>query len=163
MAGATGLEPATSGVTGQRSNQLSYAPRKLRGRQATACHPRRQWVIPKKVIRATDAKEVGVENPSEETFCRPNQRLSVWGEIAKGGPNCQTPISTNLPLRKISRDIRARIRIFPPPRIGLGRPLRLVVRTPAFHAGNTGSTPVGVAIFAFFAENGLFPVCTTSD
>ena len=28
----------------------------------------------KKVIRATDAKEVGVENPSEETFCRPDQR-----------------------------------------------------------------------------------------
>ena len=27
-----------------------------------------------KVIRATDAKEVGVENPSEETFCRPDQR-----------------------------------------------------------------------------------------
>jgi hypothetical protein len=25
------------------------------------------------VIRATDAKEVGVENPSEETFCRPDQ------------------------------------------------------------------------------------------
>lgn len=24
--GATGLEPAASGVTGQRSNQLSYAP-----------------------------------------------------------------------------------------------------------------------------------------
>ena len=26
MAGMTGLEPATSGVTGQRSNQLSYTP-----------------------------------------------------------------------------------------------------------------------------------------
>jgi hypothetical protein len=26
LAGATGLEPATSGVTGRHSNQLSYAP-----------------------------------------------------------------------------------------------------------------------------------------
>ena len=30
VAGATGLEPATSGVTGRRSNQLSYAPAKGR-------------------------------------------------------------------------------------------------------------------------------------
>src|SRR3981081_1769482 len=28
LAGATGLEPAASGVTGRRSNQLSYAPGK---------------------------------------------------------------------------------------------------------------------------------------
>jgi hypothetical protein len=29
--GATGLEPAASGVTGRRSNQLSYAPRETAG------------------------------------------------------------------------------------------------------------------------------------
>ncbi len=28
MAGVTGLEPAASGVTGRRSNQLSYTPEK---------------------------------------------------------------------------------------------------------------------------------------
>ena len=32
MAGSTGLEPATSGVTGRRSNQLNYDP-------AVANHP----------------------------------------------------------------------------------------------------------------------------
>ena len=29
MAGTTGLEPATSAVTGRHSNQLSYVPKKL--------------------------------------------------------------------------------------------------------------------------------------
>ena len=30
MAGTTGLEPATSAVTGQRSNQLNYVPNLLK-------------------------------------------------------------------------------------------------------------------------------------
>jgi hypothetical protein len=30
------------------------------------------WV--KKEIRATDAKEVGMGNPAEKTYCRPNQK-----------------------------------------------------------------------------------------
>src|SRR5690606_2981637 len=33
-AGATGLEPATSGVTGRRSNQLSYAPSEGTGKDS---------------------------------------------------------------------------------------------------------------------------------
>ncbi len=72
MAGVTRLELATSGVTGQRSNQLSYTPGWESGKlgyAATSVNGQ------KKVIRATDAKEVGVENPSEETFCRPNQKV----------------------------------------------------------------------------------------
>ena len=34
MAGAAGLEPVTSAVTGQRSNQLSYAPARSTERYA---------------------------------------------------------------------------------------------------------------------------------
>ena len=69
----------------------------------------------KKVIRATDAKEVGVENPSEETFCRPNQRKSVSGQFVKVWPKCQLTIQLKVLPGKISRDIRVRIRIFPRP------------------------------------------------
>ena len=35
LAGSTGLEPAASGVTGRRSNQLNYHPK--RGLQSTVC------------------------------------------------------------------------------------------------------------------------------
>ena len=39
MAGSTGLEPAASGVTGRRSNQLNYDPAKL-----FSCRPPTRWV-----------------------------------------------------------------------------------------------------------------------
>ena len=74
MAGAAGLEPVTSAVTGQRSNQLSYAPAK--GQQ----NLRNAWGNVKLnclkylgEVRAADAKEVGVGNPAEETYCHPNE------------------------------------------------------------------------------------------
>jgi hypothetical protein len=35
MAGTTGLEPAASAVTGQRSNQLNYVPNMLMQRYAS--------------------------------------------------------------------------------------------------------------------------------
>ncbi len=37
MAGVTGLEPAASGVTGRRSNQLSYTPLGLSGGGSIYC------------------------------------------------------------------------------------------------------------------------------
>ena len=72
MAGVAGLEPVTSAVTGQRSNQLSYTP--AEGRQTVE---ESRWQVkpaPKKSVRMTDAKEVGVGNPAEETCCHPNAR-----------------------------------------------------------------------------------------
>ena len=75
MAGAAGLEPVTSAVTGQRSNQLSYAP---------AMGVKKLWKrgvsvkTNSKNIRAADAKEVGVGNPAEETYCYPNNEILLF-------------------------------------------------------------------------------------
>ena len=66
MAGVTRLELATSCVTGRRSNRLSYTPDKGRRKLPEVC-----WgsSSQEKMIRTTDAKEVGVGNTAEET-CR---------------------------------------------------------------------------------------------
>ncbi len=69
MAGAAGLEPVTSAVTGQRSNQLSYAPASAEQARGGDFPSQRGF----QKIRAADAKEVGVENPAEETSRYPNQ------------------------------------------------------------------------------------------
>ena len=77
MAGVAGLEPVTSAVTGQRSNQLSYTPA-MGDKQTRESSTQRQVLVrefigsDKKKIRAADAKEVGVGNPAEETCCYPN-------------------------------------------------------------------------------------------
>jgi hypothetical protein len=74
MAGVAGLEPVTSAVTGQRSNQLSYTPARGMGNLKEGFESVKFWfdilAVPK--IRAADAKEVGVGNPAEETCCYPN-------------------------------------------------------------------------------------------
>ena len=78
-----GLEPVTSAVTGQRSNQLSYTP------AIGACErkkPRRaRQDEAHKKIRAADAKEVGVGNPAEETYCYPNdQSVKFFSFLSTG-------------------------------------------------------------------------------
>jgi hypothetical protein len=75
MAGVAGLEPVTSAVTGQRSNQLSYTPA-WGVEKIVKLSPFvnvQSWK--KEAIRAADAKEVGVGNPAEETYRYPNQIL----------------------------------------------------------------------------------------
>ena len=72
MAGVAGLEPVTSAVTGQRSNQLSYTPAKgikKLGNPSARVNAEVDW---QQMIRAADAKEVGVGNPAEETYRYPN-------------------------------------------------------------------------------------------
>ena len=46
MAGSTGLEPATSGLTGRRSNQLNYDPAVSRtGAHCSAASEGQWWAI----------------------------------------------------------------------------------------------------------------------
>lgn len=42
------------------------------------------------MIRATNAKEVGMENPAEETFRRPNRRKRVQRSISSQAGNRMT-------------------------------------------------------------------------
>jgi hypothetical protein len=95
MAGMAGLEPVTSAVTGQRSNQLSYIPTQGDVKNKKSL-PQRQVLVSKlcdevagvKIkIRAADAKEVGVGNPAEETCCYPNTvMLHSRNPLSTGGP-----------------------------------------------------------------------------
>ena len=69
-----------------------------------------------------------------------------------------TTLLDDLPLIDLAPLIKVRILVPQPARLPERvsfvsvRPHRLAVRTPASHVGNTGSIPVGVAIFP--SENG---------
>ncbi len=91
MAGVAGLEPVTSAVTGQRSNQLSYTPA-MGDADIKRLQICRQVLVGKVLrnltfegaeykIRAADAKEVGVGNPAEETCCYPNKVMLQTGKL----------------------------------------------------------------------------------
>jgi hypothetical protein len=65
------------------------------------------------MIRAADAKEVGVEDPAEETFCHPNQSLKEHfvGHISAtlDGFKMQSKAGTRHPYGYVIQ--RARVRI----------------------------------------------------
>ena len=57
MAGVTGLEPAASGVTGRRSNQLSYTPT-LKGNNRGRCNTVFPAYNPKNAFEAVGDKKL---------------------------------------------------------------------------------------------------------
>ena len=69
MAGTTGLEPATSAVTGQRSNQLNYVPLQfLRARHRTS--GQRPQLTPAQELRAGgEPTKYSRSSPSPQTAC----------------------------------------------------------------------------------------------
>ncbi len=80
MAGVTGLEPAASGVTGQRSNQLSYTPGWSAADRATAVQfPRRP-------------PDVG-EGGGQVKLRRPLRHRAARGGCVVGGERIELPTS----------------------------------------------------------------------
>ena len=82
--GATGLEPATSGVTGRRSNQLNYAPR------STAFYPRavRLRVAPRRVrVRPSPWRSQPRSADARERFgyerLRPGQEEAIHSVLRR--------------------------------------------------------------------------------
>ena len=104
VAGVTGLEPATSCVTGRRSNQLSYTPGK--GRENVAEVFSRSSGSAKKMIRTTDAKEVGVGNTAEETCRCPNRKTIFLPQLSSVNPQFSQPSTSVLAWVNLRKKIK---------------------------------------------------------
>ena len=104
VAGVTGLEPATSCVTGRRSNQLSYTPGK--GRENVAEVFSRSSGSAKKMIRTTDAKEVGVGNTAEETCRCPNRKAIFLPQLSSVNPQFSQPSTSVLAWVNLRKKIK---------------------------------------------------------
>ena len=85
-AGATGLEPATSGVTGRRSNQLNYAPRTVGSVPGGASSG--ASLAPATTMAAVSAGvEAGSRSPRSSSCARGWQSWSRWLCVVHAGPS----------------------------------------------------------------------------
>ena len=93
-AGATGLEPATSGVTGRRSNQLSYAPSEARTLDGESKYGKTAFVRSAATLEGLRSLIGRIELPEDA----PNPAVGALGK-SDGDPGSGSPSSlTRRPL-----------------------------------------------------------------
>src|ERR1700733_7995068 len=94
MAGTTGLEPAASAVTGQRSNQLNYVPtcqiNQMRDRQFLCSVERFHTVHGIALVAQKSAIPVRT-GPKSRLSPAPVPCANPFAQIAPGGPDCSQP------------------------------------------------------------------------
>ena len=92
MAGTTGLEPAASAVTGQRSNQLNYVPtrlvNKMRNRRSSCRFARIALRAPLAPESQKRARFLAERSISVTSFCAFVKRKSACAGQSKQHPIC---------------------------------------------------------------------------